>query len=103
MILARIFLPRTPGGKIYRRTYFSDMPLNYLESIGAKIENVDVTIICELPRIGPHRNAMREQVAKCLSIDPGRVNIKGKTTEKLGFLGREEGIAAQAIATIKIG
>ena len=74
-----------------------------LESIGAKIENVDVTIICELPRIGPHRNAMREQVAKCLSIDPGRVNIKGKTTEKLGFLGREEGIAAQAIATIKIG
>ncbi|MBN07404.1 MAG: bifunctional 2-C-methyl-D-erythritol 4-phosphate cytidylyltransferase/2-C-methyl-D-erythritol 2,4-cyclodiphosphate synthase [Rhodospirillaceae bacterium] len=74
-----------------------------LESIGAKIENVDVTIICELPRIGPHRNAMREQVAKCLSIDPGRVNIKGTTTEKLGFLGREEGIAAQAIATIKIG
>ena len=74
-----------------------------LESIGAKIENVDLTIICEVPRIGPHRNAMRAQVAKCLSIDPSRVNIKGTTTEKLGFLGREEGIAAQAIATIKIG
>ena len=74
-----------------------------LESIGGKIENVDLTIICEVPRIGPHRDAMRAQVAKCLSIDPSRVNIKGKTTEKLGFLGREEGIAAQAIATIKIG
>ena len=74
-----------------------------LESIGAQIENVDLTIICEVPRIGPHRDAMREQVAKCLSIDPSRVNIKGTTTEKLGFLGREEGIAAQAIATIKIG
>ena len=69
-------------------------------SIGAKIENVDLTIICEAPRIGPHRVAMRARVAKCLSIDPCRVNIKGTTTEKLGFLGRQEGIAAQAIATI---
>ena len=73
-----------------------------VDSIGAKIENVDLTIICEAPRIGPHRDAMRAQVAKCLSIDPSRVNIKGTTTEKLGFLGRQEGIAAQAIATIII-
>ena len=71
-------------------------------SIGAKIENVDLTIICEAPRIGPHRDAMRARVAKCLSIDPSRVNIKGTTTEKLGFLGRQEGIAAQAMATIII-
>ncbi len=74
-----------------------------IESMGGEIENVDLTIICEVPRIGPYRGAMRKQLAKGLSIDPSRVNIKGTTTEKLGFLGREEGIAAQAIATIKIG
>jgi len=71
-------------------------------SIGGQIENVDLTIICEAPRVGPHREEMRKNISSCLAIDPARVNIKGKTTEKLGFLGREEGIAAQAMATISL-
>ena len=67
---------------------------------GGRIENLDVTIICEAPRIGPHREAMRARVADILGIAAARVNIKGKTTEKLGFLGRGEGIAAQAVASV---
>ena len=73
-----------------------------VSSLGGKIENVDLTIICEAPRIGPHREEMRGNISACLAVEPSQVNIKGKTTEKLGFLGREEGIAAQATATINL-
>ncbi len=64
--------------------------------------NVDATIICEAPRIGPHRDAMRRRVAAVLEIDTDRVNVKGTTTEKLGFTGRGEGIAAEAVATVRL-
>ncbi len=67
---------------------------------GGRIENLDITIICETPKVGPHRETMRARVAEILGIPLGRVNIKGKTTEKLGFLGRSEGIAAQAVASV---
>lgn len=67
---------------------------------GYLIGNVDVTILCEAPRIGPHRDAMRSEVARILGIDPGRVGVKATTTETLGFTGRREGIAAMASATI---
>jgi len=66
------------------------------------IAHVDVTLICERPKIGPHRDAMTARVADILGIAPGRVSIKATTTEKLGFTGREEGIAAQAVATIRL-
>jgi 2-C-methyl-D-erythritol 4-phosphate cytidylyltransferase / 2-C-methyl-D-erythritol 2,4-cyclodiphosphate synthase len=67
---------------------------------GARIANVDLTIICEAPRIGPHRQAMRDRIADLLRVDSDRVSVKATTTERLGFTGRGEGIAAQAIATI---
>jgi 2-C-methyl-D-erythritol 4-phosphate cytidylyltransferase/2-C-methyl-D-erythritol 2,4-cyclodiphosphate synthase len=67
---------------------------------GYTIGNVDVTIICEAPRIGPHKAAMRARVAEILAIDAEAVSIKATTTERLGFAGRGEGIAAQAIATV---
>jgi len=67
---------------------------------GGRIVNVDVTLICETPRIGPHRQAMRERIAAILGIEVGRVGVKGTTTERLGFTGRREGIAAQAAATV---
>ncbi|MBE0530132.1 MAG: bifunctional 2-C-methyl-D-erythritol 4-phosphate cytidylyltransferase/2-C-methyl-D-erythritol 2,4-cyclodiphosphate synthase [Rhodospirillales bacterium] len=67
---------------------------------GGRIINVDVTLICEAPRVGPHRQAMRERIAAILGIEVGRVGVKGTTTEKLGFTGRREGIAAQAAATV---
>lgn len=67
---------------------------------GGRISNVDVTILCEAPRIGPHRLAIREAIAGMLSIDAARVGVKATTTEGLGFIGRGEGIAAMASATI---
>lgn len=67
---------------------------------GGRILNCDVTLICERPKIGPHRAAMRARTAEVLGISEDRVSIKATTTEELGFTGRGEGIAAQAIATV---
>ncbi|HMO67290.1 MAG TPA: bifunctional 2-C-methyl-D-erythritol 4-phosphate cytidylyltransferase/2-C-methyl-D-erythritol 2,4-cyclodiphosphate synthase [Novosphingobium sp.] len=67
---------------------------------GYTVGNVDVTIICEAPKIGPHRQAMRERLAEIMDIDTGQVSVKATTTEKLGYTGRGEGIAAQAVATL---
>ena len=66
------------------------------------ILNVDVTLLCERPKIGPHRTAMVARIAEILQIDAGRVSVKATTTERLGFTGREEGIAAQASANVRI-
>lgn len=70
--------------------------------LGGRISNLDLTIICEAPKIGPHRAAMKARIAEILDLDADRVSIKGTTTEKLGFTGRREGIAAQAIATVRL-
>ncbi|HMB77794.1 MAG TPA: 2-C-methyl-D-erythritol 2,4-cyclodiphosphate synthase, partial [Kiloniellaceae bacterium] len=67
-----------------------------------EINNVDVTIICERPKVGPHREAMRQRIATVLQIPVDCVSVKATTTESLGFTGRQEGIAAQAVATIQI-
>ncbi|MEJ7927095.1 bifunctional 2-C-methyl-D-erythritol 4-phosphate cytidylyltransferase/2-C-methyl-D-erythritol 2,4-cyclodiphosphate synthase [Sphingobium sp. AN641] len=66
------------------------------------IEHVDLTIICEAPRIGPHRDAMRARIAAIMDVPLDRVSVKATTTERLGFTGRGEGIAAQAIATLSL-
>jgi 2-C-methyl-D-erythritol 4-phosphate cytidylyltransferase/2-C-methyl-D-erythritol 2,4-cyclodiphosphate synthase len=67
---------------------------------GARIVHVDLTLICERPKIGPHREAMRARTAEVLGLPLARVSVKATTTERMGFLGREEGLAAQAIATL---
>lgn len=69
---------------------------------GGRIIHLDVTLICESPKIGPHKEAMRSAVATLLGLDPGRVSIKATTTEGLGFTGRREGIAAMASATVEL-
>jgi len=69
---------------------------------GGSIAHVDVTIICERPKVGPHRAAMAVRIAEILALAPTRVNVKATTTEGLGFTGRGEGIAAQAVATIRL-
>lgn len=66
------------------------------------IEHVDLTIICEAPKIGPHRDAMRARIAEILAVPLDRVSVKATTTERLGFAGRREGIAAQAVATLSL-
>ena len=67
---------------------------------GYGIGNVDLTLICEAPRIGPHKQAMRQRLAAILGVDLTQVSVKATTTERLGFTGRGEGIAAQAVATM---
>jgi len=67
---------------------------------GGRIANVDITLICEAPKVGPHREAMTAELCDMLGISPDRVSIKATTNEKLGFLGRGEGIAAIATASV---
>ena len=67
---------------------------------GGRIVNLDVTLVCEAPKIGPHRDKMRARVAEIAGIDAARVGVKATTSEKLGFTGRGEGIVAMAIATV---
>jgi 2-C-methyl-D-erythritol 4-phosphate cytidylyltransferase/2-C-methyl-D-erythritol 2,4-cyclodiphosphate synthase len=69
---------------------------------GGEIVHVDVTLLCESPRIGPYRDAMRARIAEMLGLDVGRVSIKATTNEGLGFVGRGEGIAAMATATVRL-
>ncbi len=67
---------------------------------GWTIENVDATLIAQFPRVGPYRDAMRQTIAAALRVDAHRVNIKATTNEQLGFIGRGEGIAAMATASM---
>lgn len=69
---------------------------------GGRIEHIDLTVIAEAPKIGPHRPAIRARVAAILAIPLERVSVKATTTERLGFTGRREGIAAQAVATLSL-
>ena len=74
--------------------------VNLIKGLGGRVVNIDVTVICEMPKVGPHRPAMRARMAEIMGIDEGRISIKATTTEELGFTGRREGIAAQATATV---
>jgi 2-C-methyl-D-erythritol 2,4-cyclodiphosphate synthase len=65
------------------------------------VANVDAVVICERPKIRDHRETMRKNLANALSVEPARVGVRGTTTERLGFTGREEGIAAQAICLLE--
>ena len=71
-----------------------------LRERGWQVGNADVTVICERPKVGPHALAMRGKVAQLLGVEPDRVSVKATTSEKLGFTGREEGIAAQAVVLL---
>ncbi|MBV7256498.1 bifunctional 2-C-methyl-D-erythritol 4-phosphate cytidylyltransferase/2-C-methyl-D-erythritol 2,4-cyclodiphosphate synthase [Pacificimonas sp. WHA3] len=95
------FPPGDPEWKGAASGRFLRHAADLVTASGGSIENVDVTLICEAPRIGPHRQAMRERVAEILRLPVDRVSVKATTTEKLGFTGRREGIAAQAVAAIR--
>jgi 2-C-methyl-D-erythritol 4-phosphate cytidylyltransferase/2-C-methyl-D-erythritol 2,4-cyclodiphosphate synthase len=81
---------------------FLDHAANLVAAKGGIINHVDVTVICERPKVGPHRQAMRAKIADILGVDVTRVSVKATTTEGLGFTGRREGIAAQATATVRL-
>lgn len=81
---------------------FLDHAANLVSAKCGAIVHCDVTIICERPKIGPHREAMRARIAEILKLDPSRVSVKATTTEGLGFEGKREGLGAQAVATVRL-
>ena len=96
------FPPSDPQWKGAKSDQFLAYAATLIRDRGGMIDQVDCTIICEAPKVGPHRLAMRESIAAILGIALDRVSVKATTTERLGFTGRGEGIAAQAIATIRL-
>ena len=76
--------------------------MDLLASRGAHLVNVDATVICEAPRLGPFLPEMAKRLADCLGADSDRVSVKAKSPEHLGLLGREEGIAAMAVVTLEV-
>ena len=94
------FPPGDPQWRGADSARFAGHAASLIAARGGRILSVDVTLICERPRIGPHRQAMVARVAAVLGIDPARVSVKATTTEGLGFTGRGEGIAAQATASV---
>ena len=73
-----------------------------IAALGGQVGNVDITIVAEAPKIGPHRDAMRARIGAILGLAPERIAIKATTSEKMGFIGRREGLAALAVATVRL-
>ena len=96
------FPPSDPQWRGARSDRFLAHAVKLAREAGYEIGNVDLTLICEAPKIGPHRPAMRASVAQIMGTGEGAVSIKATTTEKLGFTGRGEGIAAQAIVLLTL-
>lgn len=96
------FPPSDAQWKGARSGQFLEHAAALVRAKGGVIDFVDLTLICEAPKIGPHREAMRAAIAALLRLSPSRISIKATTTERLGFTGRQEGIAAQAIATVRV-
>jgi 2-C-methyl-D-erythritol 4-phosphate cytidylyltransferase/2-C-methyl-D-erythritol 2,4-cyclodiphosphate synthase len=94
------FPPSDPQWKGASSDRFLAHAARLVRESGHEIGNVDVTIICEAPKIGPHKSTMREALGRILGIDSSAVSVKATTTERLGLTGRGEGIAAQAVATV---
>ena len=94
------FPPSDPKWKGADSRVFLRQVNQMLRERGFRLSNADITVICERPRIGPHADAMRANLAADLGADPGDIGLKATTTEGLGFAGRGEGIAAQAVALL---
>lgn len=96
------FPPSDPQWRGVSSDRFLKHAYELLTRRGGTLTHLDITIICERPKVGPHRAAMVSSIATILGLSPDRVSVKATTTEGLGFTGRHEGIAAQAVATVRI-
>ncbi|WP_237452151.1 bifunctional 2-C-methyl-D-erythritol 4-phosphate cytidylyltransferase/2-C-methyl-D-erythritol 2,4-cyclodiphosphate synthase [Qipengyuania algicida] len=96
------FPPSDPQWKGAASSKFVQYAAELVQQSGYTLAHADLTIICEAPKIGPHRESMRARIAELLGIEIARISVKATTTEKLGFTGRGEGIAAQAVATLQL-
>ena len=95
------FPPSDPQWRGARSAQFVEHAVALAAEAGLYVANADLTIICEAPKIGPHKQAIKETIAGLLAVDTARVNVKATTTEGLGFTGRGEGIAAQATVMLR--
>lgn len=98
--IGRHFPPSDPQWKGADSAIFLRHAAELARSHGYRFGNADVTLICEAPKIGPHAQAMQDRLADIMGLDPARISVKATTSEKLGFTGRREGIAAIATATL---
>jgi 2-C-methyl-D-erythritol 4-phosphate cytidylyltransferase / 2-C-methyl-D-erythritol 2,4-cyclodiphosphate synthase len=96
------FPPSDPAWKGASSDRFVRDTVQRVRSVGGELVSADITLICERPRVGPHREAMRACVADLLGLPVARVSIKATTTEGMGFTGREEGLMAQAVVSVEI-
>lgn len=96
------FPPSDPAWRGAASARFLEHAAGLIAARGGIIDFIDLTIICETPKIGPHREAIRASIAAVLQISESLVSVKATTTERLGFTGRGEGMAAQAIATVRL-
>ena len=96
------FPPSDPQWRGTSSDRFLAFAVERVNARGGRIAHLDLTVVCEAPRIGPHRDAMRARIAELAHIGIGRVAVKATTSEKLGFTGRGEGIAAYATATVRL-
>lgn len=96
------FPPSDPQWRGANSEIFVARACELLAEAGAIIDHVDLTIICEAPKVGPHRDTIRTRIAAMLGVTTGQVSVKATTTERLGFTGRSEGIAAQAVASVRV-
>lgn len=94
------FPPTDPQYKDIRSTVLLERACRMLESHGCAIVNIDVSVVCETPKIAPYVDEMRRVLSRTLNLPGSRISIKGTTTEKLGFTGRGEGITALATALV---
>jgi 2-C-methyl-D-erythritol 4-phosphate cytidylyltransferase/2-C-methyl-D-erythritol 2,4-cyclodiphosphate synthase len=102
MRIGRHFPPDDPQWRGASSDIFLAHAARMVAARGGIVGHVDVTMVCELPKIGPHAEAMRETLARIMGLEIGRVSVKATTSERLGFTGRGEGIAAYATATIRL-
>jgi len=100
--IGRHFPPTDPRWKGADSALFLTYVAELVAAAGGRIQHCDVTIICERPKVGPHRAEMAARLAELLGLPESRVSVKATTTEGLGFTGRQEGIAAQAVATVTL-
>jgi len=96
------FPPSDPQWRGASSDRFLRHAVDLVSAAGGRIVHLDLTLICEAPRIGPHRDAMIDSIARIAGVGRERVSVKATTTEGLGFTGRREGIAAQAVATVEV-
>lgn len=96
------FPPSDPHWRGAASSGFVEHARSLIEARGGRIDHVDATLICEAPKLGPHRAAIQANLAALLRVPEGRISIKATTTERLGFTGRGEGIAAHAVATVRL-